>query len=118
MILRLQMLQQVERAFRTIKRALYLNPIYHWKGERARGHIFICFLAFVLQVKLAKRLKDNKHCLKDIMQDLRSLHAVKLNVGREQFIIRTELKGYAYGVRVQGGGLSTAKQDNGIQCNW
>ncbi|MBF7082787.1 hypothetical protein IT084_07310 [Desulfallas sp. Bu1-1] len=32
------------------------------------------------------------------MQDLRTLQAVKLNVGEEQFILRTELKGHAYDV--------------------
>lgn len=81
-----------------MKSTLDLRPIYHWKEERVRGHIFVCFLAFVLQVMLAKRLKDSKLCLKDVMQDLSSLQAVKLNVGEEQLILRTELKGYAYDV--------------------
>lgn len=91
-------LWQVERAFRSLKSTLDLRPIYHWKEERVRGHIFVCFLAFVLQVMLVKRLKDSKLSLKEVTQDLRSLQAVKLNIGEEQFILRTELKGHAYDV--------------------
>lgn len=91
-------LWQVERIFRTMKSSLDLRPIYHWKEERVRGHIFICFLAFVLQVMLAKLLKDSKHRFKDLMLDLRKLHAVKFTIGQEEFILRTELKGNIFDI--------------------
>ncbi|KAF1086709.1 hypothetical protein SPSYN_00428 [Sporotomaculum syntrophicum] len=81
-----------------MKSSLDLRPIYHWKEERVRGHIFICFLAFVLQVMLAKLLKDSKHRFKDLMLDLRKLHAVKFTIGQEEFILRTELKGNIFDI--------------------
>ncbi|WP_027365554.1 IS1634 family transposase [Desulfotruncus alcoholivorax] len=48
-------LWQVDRAFRSLKSTLDLRHIYHWKEERVRNQIFVCFLAFVLQVMLAQK---------------------------------------------------------------
>ncbi len=41
-------LTQVEDAFRINKSQLEIRPIFHQKKERARAHIFVCFLAYVL----------------------------------------------------------------------
>jgi transposase len=41
-------LTQAEAAFRTEKSELNLRPIYHQKKDRARAHILVCFLAYVL----------------------------------------------------------------------
>ena len=41
-------LTQVESAFRTHKSDLDIRPIWHHREDRARAHIFICFLAYVL----------------------------------------------------------------------
>jgi len=49
-------LWQVEQAFRTLKTPLELRPIYHWTESRIRGHVMVCFLAFVLRQLLSKRL--------------------------------------------------------------
>jgi transposase len=38
---------RVERAFREMKSGLDLQPTYHWKDNRVRGHMMICFLAFL-----------------------------------------------------------------------
>ena len=42
-------LWQVEEAFRVLKTPLELRPIYHWTERRIRGHVMVCFLAFVLR---------------------------------------------------------------------
>jgi len=49
-------LWQVEQAFRVLKTPLELRPIYHWTETRIRGHVMVCFLAFVLRQLLHKRL--------------------------------------------------------------
>lgn len=49
-------LWQVEQAFRTLKTPLELRPIYHWTEGRIRGHVMVCFLAFVLRQILGKKL--------------------------------------------------------------
>jgi transposase len=41
-------LTQAEAAFRTEKSELNLRPIHQQKKERARAHILVCFLAYVL----------------------------------------------------------------------
>lgn len=47
-------LQEVERAFRTLKTTLDLRPVYHRKDERITSHVFLCFLALLL-VRMAER---------------------------------------------------------------
>jgi len=41
-------LTQVENAFRTHKSQLDIRPVFHQKADRARAHIFVCFLTFIL----------------------------------------------------------------------
>jgi len=51
-------LSQVERAFRTMKTVdLEIRPIYHWKDDRIRAHVFLCMLAYYLEWHLRRDLK-------------------------------------------------------------
>jgi len=50
-------LWQVEEAFRTLKTPLELRPIYHWRESRVRGHVIVCFLAFLLRQVLRTKLR-------------------------------------------------------------
>lgn len=52
-------LWEVENAFREVKDFLKVRPIYHHNGERVKGHIFICFLAYLLEKLLEKKLEDH-----------------------------------------------------------
>lgn len=49
-------LTEVEAAFKTLKDDLVLRPIRHQLEHRIEAHIFICFLAYCLQVTLRRRL--------------------------------------------------------------
>ena len=51
-------LTQVEAAFKNLKDDLALRPIHHQLEHRIEAHIFICFLAYCLQVTLRRRLRD------------------------------------------------------------
>jgi len=51
-------LWQVEECFRTLKTPLELRPIYHWTERRIRGHVTVCFLAFLLRQALRLRLSE------------------------------------------------------------
>ena len=42
-------LTEVEAAFRSLKSELNLRPIWHHKEDWVKAHIFVCFLALVLQ---------------------------------------------------------------------
>ena len=43
-------LSQVEWAFRSLKTMdLQVRPIYHWKDDRIRAHVFLCMLAYYVE---------------------------------------------------------------------
>lgn len=51
-------LSQVERAFRSMKTVdLEIRPIYHWKDDRIRAHVFLCMLAYYVEWHLRRNLK-------------------------------------------------------------
>ncbi len=51
-------LWEVENAFREVKDFIKVRPIYHHNGDRVKGHIFICFLAYLLEKLMEKRLEE------------------------------------------------------------
>jgi len=51
-------LSQVERAFRSMKTVdLEIRPIFHWKDDRIRAHVFLCMLAYYVEWHLRRNLK-------------------------------------------------------------
>jgi transposase len=50
------LLVQIEAVFKSFKNDLRLRPIYHREEGRVEAHIFVCFLAYCLQVTLQQRL--------------------------------------------------------------
>ena len=52
-------LSQVEWAFRSMKSVdLKVRPIYHWKDDRIRAHVFLCMLAYYLEWHLRGKLVE------------------------------------------------------------
>jgi transposase len=52
-------LSQVEWAFRSLKTVdLQLRPIYHWKDDRIRSHVFLCMLAYYVEWHLRDLLSE------------------------------------------------------------
>jgi hypothetical protein len=49
------LLVEIEGVFKSFKNDLGLRPIYHSVGARVEAHIFVCFLAYCLQVTLKQR---------------------------------------------------------------
>lgn len=49
-------LTEIEGAFRTLKGDLGIRPVYHHRDDRIQAHIFVCFLAYCLQVTLRRKL--------------------------------------------------------------
>lgn len=50
------LLVEIEAVFKSFKNDLGLRPIYHSVAPRVEAHIFVCFLAYGLQVTLKQRL--------------------------------------------------------------
>lgn len=75
-----------------------MGPIYHYTERRIRAHIFICFLALVLRIALDKALKNisKELSFSNVMDDIKKIKAVKLNIQGSSYILRTELQGDAH----------------------
>jgi transposase len=54
-------LWEVENAFREVKDFIKVRPIYHRNDGRVKGHIFICFLAYLLEKLLEKNIEGHGH---------------------------------------------------------
>ncbi len=114
-------LWRVERAFRELKSTLELRPVYHWKERRIRGHVMICFLAFLLEAALLRKLSENGEEVGfgELMVDLGELRAVEIEVGGRRYLARTELEGKAYaafkavGLRPPGRVVEVKTQEKG-----
>jgi transposase len=87
-------LWQVEHAFRNLKTELEMGPVYHWKDDRIRAHVMICFLALVLRTIFYKKLRaeDPKVSYQEVFSSLKSLEAVGLKFKNKSVVLRTEPK--------------------------
>lgn len=56
---RYRSLWQIEAAFRMNKHDLKMRPIYHWKPNRIKGHLLICYLAYALVSTVMFKLKNS-----------------------------------------------------------
>ncbi len=78
-------LSQVEAAFRCYKSIdLKVRPIYHYKGDRVKAHIFLCMLAYYVEWHLRKILspllfedEETSDIATDVIQSRRSESAKK-----------------------------------------
>ena len=86
-------LWQIENAFKELKSSLDVKPMYHWTEKRIRGHIFICFLALVLELGLKNKLI--KVSYDEAMEDLKKLQVSLLKVKGIDKLKRTKLVGTA-----------------------
>jgi hypothetical protein len=50
-------LVEVEEAFKNLKGDLAIRPIFHHLERRIEAHVFVCFLAYCLQVSLRHQLR-------------------------------------------------------------
>lgn len=91
-------LWRVEQAFREMKSGLDLRPVFHWTEPRVRGHIMVCFLAFLLQSALRRRLEEegSEISYTDLIHDLRQVRAFELELDGVQYLLRPPLYGCSY----------------------
>lgn len=89
-------LWQIESVFRNLKNILSTRPVFHYKAERIKGHIFCSFLSLYLMTYLKKSIesKGDKLPWDDIIRDIRSLKAVKITISGKNYLLRTEFQGY------------------------
>lgn len=75
-------LNKVETAFRVIKQDLDIRPMFHWKEERVKGHVYVCVLAlFILQAidYIASQSSLNQSA-RTIIQKLARIHLLEIKL--------------------------------------
>jgi transposase len=51
-------LQNIERGFRDLKSLITIQPIFHYKEERIRAHIFACFLSLIIKWYICRMINE------------------------------------------------------------
>ncbi|CAB4243538.1 conserved protein of unknown function [Methylacidimicrobium sp. AP8] len=70
-------LAEVEAAFSELKSYLEVRPVYHWRPDRVRNHVRICFLAFWMNARLRTEWVA-KGFTEEVPKVLRRLQAIRL----------------------------------------
>ncbi len=80
-------LLEVEDAFCHLKSYLRVRPVFHWRPDRVRNHVRICFLAYWLSAKLELqwRQKDQRIEVHNLLRQLQSIRLGRLEVGGKVF---------------------------------
>ena len=92
---------EIEQTFRRMKCPHYiaLSPMYSYTDPSIRGHLFLCYLAYLLVVLLRYKLSKLhiNGSIDEILVALRTVHVVDYFVGKSQKILRKmeEPKGFA-----------------------
>jgi transposase len=75
-------LLEVEDAFCHLKSYMNVRPVFHWRPDRVRNHVRICFLAYWLTAKLAVqwRAKDQKIEVHNLLRQLQAIRLGQLAV--------------------------------------
>lgn len=76
-------LLDVEEAFCQLKSYLEVRPIYHWRPDRVRNHVRLCFIAYWLSARLGKewRACGEQGEVPRILRRLQSIRIGQLQVG-------------------------------------
>ena len=69
----------IEESFRTLKHGLAVRPIYHFKPERIRAHIGLCYLAFALTRHAQQRIKLAQQAM-SVERIRAALHGVQASI--------------------------------------
>ncbi len=77
----------VEKAFRSLKGVVKLQPIRHWLAQRVTAHVFICYLAYLLLSLLKFRLRPLALSPQQALDELHTMYKVYLRDANHGFQI-------------------------------
>ena len=75
-------LQLVERAFDSVKNHFEIRPVFHYKESRIKGHIFTCFMSYLLLHKFKQKVQDllKSYSLDELLSELTKIHRCYLKI--------------------------------------
>jgi transposase len=76
---------EVEEAFCELKSFLEVRPVFHWRPDRVRNHVRLCFLAYWMSARLGGewRLAKENGEVPRILRRLQTIRIGRLRVGRK-----------------------------------
>ena len=79
-------LLDVEEAFCEIKSYLEVRPVFHWKPQRVRNHVRLCFLAYWISARLGQewRAKKEKGEVPRLLRQLQTIRIGFLKTGKQE----------------------------------
>lgn len=83
-------LWKVEESFRIMKHSLEIRPVYHWKEQRIKGHLVVCFLSFLFMRMLEEALSDRVSVDK-IKEALRSITVTEFSIDDTKYYLRNKM---------------------------
>ena len=75
----------IEKAFRSLKGIVRLQPVRHWLYNRVIAHVFICYLSYLLLSLLQLRLKRIGVTAEEALMELESMYKVYLRDTKKDF---------------------------------
>src|SRR2546425_2215974 len=80
-------LLEVEDAFCHLKAYLQVRPVFHWRPDRVRNHVRICFLAYWLSAKLDVQWRQKEQTIEvhNLLRQLQSIRLGRLQVEGKTF---------------------------------
>lgn len=75
----------IERAFKTIKGIVRVQPVRHWLYDRVVAHVFICYLSYLLLSLLEYHLRKIPMTATQALEELGSMYKVYLRDGQKNF---------------------------------
>lgn len=90
-------LWKIEESFRILKTTLQTRPMFHWSEKRIRGHLVICFIAFLLQRMLELRLieQDCEHSPDKIRAAVEGLELSIVQIEGQEMYLRSKIPALA-----------------------
>jgi transposase len=84
-------LNTVENAFRILKNDLDVRPIYHWKENRVKGHVYMCVIAYFLMmaIEYTSKCTSLHRSGRKILRLLSNIHLLTLTLpkGEKRFAL-------------------------------
>src|SRR5205823_4019618 len=76
-------LLDIEEAFGELKSYLEVRPVFHWRPDRVRNHVRICFLAYWLSARLGRewRARQESGEVPRILRELQSIRVGRVSAG-------------------------------------
>ncbi len=83
-------LLEVEDAFCHLKDYLRVRPVFHWRPDRVRNHVRICFLAYWLSARLQVQWHQKEQTIEvhNLLRQLQTIRLGRLAVGGKTLTIK------------------------------